>query len=422
MYGTCGRIDNKADFDFDFDSLGWALGLEWAPDIALELQYILWSGLWSGFQDCAFPGADSGITLSGVDSGIALSETDLGDCVLWNGFGDCTLWSGFGHCALWNRFGGLCTRIVDCALWSRFGDLTLWNGFGDCALCSGLGDCALWNRFGDCVPESWIALSGAYLGIGLSGMDSGIALSGADSGIAYRTRGLRQVLCTIWPVLQPGIKQSQAGFVWSEENRPPDWAWFLPRLFSFWSFGSLPLSPLACLVVDTWLIAQTLLEESWTGWWHHWIINELTLAGKKWLFVIVLLHYWNYFPVYPLKLLWHNQYCIKCYRNKGDLTWLDMERTWGLRTGLGIALSGGDSGIALSGADLRIALSEADSETLLSGTTGIADGLGSGTGSEVRPAWGSYWWLLHSHPSWHYWRVYWCWKSDPYLMKPSFWP
>ncbi len=21
MYGTCGRIDNKADFDFDFDSL-----------------------------------------------------------------------------------------------------------------------------------------------------------------------------------------------------------------------------------------------------------------------------------------------------------------------------------------------------------------------------------------------------------------
>lgn len=46
-----------------------------------------------------------------------------------------------------------------------------------------------------------------------------------------------------------------------------------------------------------------------------------------------------------------------------------MERTWELRTGLGIALSGGDSGIALSGADLRIALSEADSETLLSGTT-----------------------------------------------------
>ncbi len=36
---------------------------------------------------------------------------------------------------------------------------------------------------------------------------------------------------------------------------PPDWAWFLPRFFSpfnhRWSFDSLPLSPLACLVGDT---------------------------------------------------------------------------------------------------------------------------------------------------------------------------
>ncbi len=29
MYGTCGRIDNKADFDFDFD-LCWLL-LLWKP-------------------------------------------------------------------------------------------------------------------------------------------------------------------------------------------------------------------------------------------------------------------------------------------------------------------------------------------------------------------------------------------------------
>ncbi len=43
--------------------------------------------------------------------------------------------------------------------------------------------------------------------------------------------------------------------VWPEEKWPPDWAWFLPRFFSpfchQWSFGSLPLSPLACLVGDT---------------------------------------------------------------------------------------------------------------------------------------------------------------------------
>ncbi len=70
-------------------------------------------------------------------------------------------------------------------------------------------------------------------------------------------------------------------FVWPEGNWPPDWAWFLPRFFSLfchrWSFGSLPLSPLACLVGDTsfpaisptWL--QILFKLNWAGQWHHWI-------------------------------------------------------------------------------------------------------------------------------------------------------
>ncbi len=102
----------------------------------------------------------------------------------------------------------------------------------------------------------------------------------------HKTMVTRHVLCTIWPMLLPGIKPSHAGFIWPEENWPPDWTWFLPRFFlhfCHWlSFGPLPLSSLACLFGDAWLIAQTLLEESWTESSPHWIINKLTLAGK-WL-------------------------------------------------------------------------------------------------------------------------------------------
>ncbi len=98
-----------------------------------------------------------------------------------------------------------------------------------------------------------------------------------------------------------GIKPRHAGFIWTEENCPPDCAWLLPRFstqfLSRWSFGSLPLSPLACLFGDSWLIAQTLLEESWTGWCHHWITNELTLTGKMTCYCPLAL-LTNYFPVW----------------------------------------------------------------------------------------------------------------------------
>ncbi len=58
---------------------------------------------------------------------------------------------------------------------------------------------------------------------------------------------------TRW-ALQSDLQQPELNccVVWPEEKWPPDWAWFLPRFFSpfchQWSFGSLPLSPLACLV------------------------------------------------------------------------------------------------------------------------------------------------------------------------------
>ncbi len=36
-----------------------------------------------------------------------------------------------------------------------------------------------------------------------------------------KTTRTRQVLCSIWPVLQPRIKPRHAGFIWPEENCPP---------------------------------------------------------------------------------------------------------------------------------------------------------------------------------------------------------
>ncbi len=91
--------------------------------------------------------------------------------------------------------------------------------------------------------------------------------------------------------------------VWPEEKWPPDWAWFLPRFFSpfchRWRFGSLLLSPLACLGGDTSFPAIL------STWLHRYYLNwtelddditefndELPLT-ENWVFTIVLLHYWH---------------------------------------------------------------------------------------------------------------------------------
>ncbi len=85
-------------------------------------------------------------------------------------------------------------------------------------------------------------------------------------------------------------------------NAPPDWACFLPRFFSLfchrWSFGSLPLSPLACLVGDTsfpaisstWL--NKLFELNWAGRCITEFNNEMPLT-ENWVFNLVILHYWH---------------------------------------------------------------------------------------------------------------------------------
>ncbi len=89
-------------------------------------------------------------------------------------------------------------------------------------------------------------------------------------------------------------------------NGPPDWAWFLPRFFSpfchRWSFGSLPLSPLACLVGDTSFpaISSTWLNRNFLNWTElddaiTEFNNEMPLT-ENWVFNLVILHYWHYFP------------------------------------------------------------------------------------------------------------------------------
>ncbi len=91
--------------------------------------------------------------------------------------------------------------------------------------------------------------------------------------------------------------------VWPEEKWPPDWAWFLPRFFSpfchRWSFGSLPLSPLACLVGDTSFpaISSTWLNRNFLNWTElddaiTEFNNEMPLT-ENWVFNLVILHYWH---------------------------------------------------------------------------------------------------------------------------------
>ena len=123
-------------------------------------------------------------------------------------------------------------------------------------------------------------------------------------------------------LLQPGIELLV--FVWSEENWPPNWAWFLPRFFSpfchRWSFGSLPLSPLACLVGVTsstaisltWLQIKTdtiSTEQRWHNWIQWWTAFNYHFALLR-----------HCFPNECCSVLWRNVFCLKHYINKGD--WL----------------------------------------------------------------------------------------------------
>ncbi len=105
-------------------------------------------------------------------------------------------------------------------------------------------------------------------------------------------------LCSSW---------NWTAVVWPEEKWPPDWAWFLPRFFSPFchqcSFGFLPLLPLACLVGDTSFpaISSTWLNRNFLNWTElddaiTEFNNEMPLT-ENWVFNLVILHYWHYFPI-----------------------------------------------------------------------------------------------------------------------------
>ncbi len=96
-------------------------------------------------------------------------------------------------------------------------------------------------------------------------------------------------------------------FVWPEGNCPPDWAWFLQRFFSpfchRWSFSSLSLSPLACLVGDTSFpaISPTWLHRYYLNWTK--LDNAITEfnnemhSADNWVLNLVILHYWHNLPI-----------------------------------------------------------------------------------------------------------------------------
>ncbi len=84
---------------------------------------------------------------------------------------------------------------------------------------------------------------------------------------------------------------------------PPDWARFLAGFFSpfcyRWSFGSLPLSRLACLVGDTSFpaISLTWLHRYYLNWTE--LDNDITEfnnempSTENWVRNLVILHYWH---------------------------------------------------------------------------------------------------------------------------------
>ncbi len=96
-------------------------------------------------------------------------------------------------------------------------------------------------------------------------------------------------------------------FVWPEGNWPTRLSLVSPKVFTpfchRWSFRSLPLSPLACLVGDTSFPAQS------STWLHRYYLNWTKLdnaitkfnnemhAADNWVLNPVILHYWHNLPI-----------------------------------------------------------------------------------------------------------------------------
>ncbi len=96
-------------------------------------------------------------------------------------------------------------------------------------------------------------------------------------------------------------------------------------ILSRWSFGSLPLSPLACLVGDTSFPAIS------STWLHRHYVTELDDAitefnnemslTENWVFNLVILHYWHGFPILILCSCF-DKICIVKSTIEIKVTWL----------------------------------------------------------------------------------------------------
>ncbi len=96
-------------------------------------------------------------------------------------------------------------------------------------------------------------------------------------------------------------------FVWPEGNWPPRLSLVSPKVFSpfchRWSFGSLPLMPLACLV------GESLFPAISSTWLHRYYLNWTELddaitkfnnemhSAENWVLNPVILHYWHNLPI-----------------------------------------------------------------------------------------------------------------------------
>ncbi len=124
-----------------------------------------------------------------------------------------------------------------------------------------------------------------------------------------------------WNQLSPHsltlLQLEQTGLSGRRGTGPPRLSLVSPKVFSpfchRWSFGSLPLSPLACLVGDTSFLAisSTSLHRYYLKWTElddaiTEFNNEMALT-EKWVFNLNFTLVIHYFDI--VQLLWHNLYC-----------------------------------------------------------------------------------------------------------------
>ncbi len=111
-----------------------------------------------------------------------------------------------------------------------------------------------------------------------------------------KTTGTRQVLYSIWPVLQPRIKPCRAGFVWPEENC----AWFLPR-FSTQSLTPMEFRVFAAAAFGLLIWGRLADWADIIGRELNWIMSSLNQPWTDFNWKNDWKWFTNYFPVWHCK-------------------------------------------------------------------------------------------------------------------------